>query len=125
MTDNGPVNGDNSREELRGLSSGAPVQPVTPGKPRIAWGYFILGLATPFVAWGLLIALAGVFDSMTGVFPVVAGALFFAQLLAAIIGGREGDTRLRSFGFGGLWAYGLVVLIGLLVFGTCVIGLSN
>lgn len=115
------------------------------GKRKIDVGMFLLGLATPFLVLAIVSAIAtGVSDLLYGgttgePTPFVAGigvvvgflpmvlmlGTFVGSLISLIVGRSKGNNRLRSFGLGGIWAFGGMLLLGLLAFGACFIALSG
>jgi hypothetical protein len=108
-----------------GATSGyQPLPPSSPKPPKqkLQWGFALLGFATPWVVsfaggWLLSVVDDGSYTLVAG---ILLGLIVFGLMLAAwIVGRRNGDNRLRSFGIGGAVAYIATVLFSLLAVGAC------
>lgn len=98
-------------------------------KPKLDWAFFALGFVTPWLV-GLLITAPGILGFAAG--PVLAsfgGLLIFGmiagQFAAWIIGRKNGNNRLRSWGLGGLAAFLVQLAAVLLFFGACLIAFQT
>lgn len=101
--------------------AGAPV-PVQKLKTDVP--FFLLGLFTPIVLMiGVTFLSSWLNNALSGIiFMGVPVALLFAAAAMFLAGGRKGSSRLKSFGKGALWSFAAIPLLGLLLFGSCLIG---
>lgn len=107
----------------------APVYvPPAASKPRTDVAFFLLGLFTLFVlGWVLALmgGLPGVVGLVAAAFPGSFIVLFVVFLVTMLAGRANGNVRLASYGKGGLWAFGVVALLLLVAFGTCLVQLQG
>lgn len=99
----------------------APIPPA-PVKPRTDVGFLIIGIVTAlalFVASGFAIVLPGFLSVLSMAAPVIG---FVAFLLLFLRGKKADNVRLWSWAKGGMWGYLALVLLALLLFGSCFIG---
>lgn len=95
-----------------------------PVKVPTDWAFFALGFFTPF-AIGVLAGLAssafniGVFLAQATSFLILG--LFLVFLFLWVSGRSKGNVRMSSYGKGGMWAYIVIPLGLLLLFGSCLI----
>lgn len=102
-------------------------QPPVRQKPKTIWWLFFAGLVTPIAVFGLLFwALQFVPTTpatefiANGVLVYLLVLLSFAAFLVTLLTARaHGRTRLASFSKGAMWAYALIPLGFLLLFGAC------
>jgi hypothetical protein len=110
-------------------SAGAPpaqtVGPPEPAKPKLSVSFLILGFLLPVALYAGVVALLSSVDTNGVSFTVGFGVHFIASLLMFAIGAAKARPRLKSFGLGGMLFYAVVALLGLLLFGSCLIGLWN
>ena len=100
-----------------------PVASPVKVKLRTDPGFFILGLLTPFVLWGLgLLGLTNEWSIMTVV--GLTTVLFFVFLAMNLKARDSGNVRLFSYAKGGMWAYVAVPLLALVAFGSCLVYLN-
>jgi hypothetical protein len=95
-------------------------------KMKISVGLWFLGFfaAVGYVVLaGALWTRGGPISSVAGIALIVLGLVGVVSLL--IWARTKRNARVRSFAIGGLWAYGIGLLVPLLVFGSCLIVLSN
>lgn len=99
--------------------------PPPPGaKPKMNWGFFVLGALSPFVIVSAIavplnfLNIGVALGLLVGLLP---WAVFFLFLYLFLRGRRKGDPRLRSYGLGGMWAYIVIPLTALIATGTCLI----
>jgi hypothetical protein len=129
MSETHPPEGDPGHGEPLPLAE----KPPTRNKRKLDWPFAVLGFFTPWVA---TLAIGLGFNAATDALsnhPRIMGygpgavevAVFAGLLVAFVMGRRNGDNRLRSFGLGGLICYVAAVLLGLLVFGACFVILSG
>jgi len=115
-------------EPVPGVSGPSP-------RPKLHWGFVVLGFAaTVLLSVGISLA-AGVIFSFAGagvglnLVTPIAGLLELAVLvgmvIAVIAGRRRGSSRVFSLGIGGLSAYVAVMLLSLLLVGTCFVSLGT
>ena len=104
-----------------------------PPKPKLHWGFAVLGFVVAGVAsWGMgaaATALLGYTSWSVGLVGPIAiileFALFAGMVIAAVEGRRNGNNSLRSFGIGGLVAYMATVLVSLLAVGACFVSIAG
>jgi hypothetical protein len=123
-----PAEGNQERQpQVPPASQDSPASQVPPSWPptpkrRLVWWAAALGFITPIVG----VVLAMVVSSFGPVPAVILGYGSPAIVLVAfVVGVAKPNDALRSFGVGGLVAYGVVMLVGLLLFGACVVTLGS
>lgn len=121
-----PENGSSQAES-------APAQgglaPLPDAKLKTHAGFFVAGLLTPFALSALTSVVGGLLANVpNGAVSVVFGlvgltgpVLFVGVMIAFLVGKQRGDTKLMSFGKGGLIAYAATFLLALLAFGSCLV----
>lgn len=133
MSETYPPEGDRSVGE-RPPETGEllPGVPQPPRKQELHWQFALLGFAAAgALSLGIAIG-AGVVGNTTDVALSIIGpiaslvelAVFVGIIVAWILGRRNGNNRLRSFGIGGLIAYTSMMLYGLLAVGACFVSLG-
>ena len=104
-------------------------EPVPPDKPKTNVPMFLVGLVTPIAIGLLLIWLANALDPQTVfsglAFPGLFSLLFVVFLVLFLKSRQSGESKLRSFAKGAMWAYITVPLFLLVAFGTCLIGING
>jgi hypothetical protein len=105
------------------------------GKPKLHWGFALLGLAaTGLLSWGIAIGASAIGSTLASdtaynvigpVAVLLEVALFAGMMFAWIRGRRHDENRLRSFGLGGLIAYLAMMLLSLLAVGACFVSLGT
>jgi len=120
--------------ETDGPGEPASAMPELDSKPKLHWGFALLGfVATGVLSVGIAYGAAAVdsltapeaVSSATGPITLLLEVAVFAGMVIAWIVGRGRDNRLRSFGIGGLLTYLVVVLISLLAAGACFLTLGT
>lgn len=108
--------------------------PPVVSKRKLDWPFAILGFLTPWLVGGLQVIVSAMLPGMdsgtaASIIAGIAGIgsmLVVVVMIVALIVGRIKDmNRLRSFGIGGLASYGVIMLVGLLAFGACMITLNS
>ena len=109
-----------------------PEPPVTP-KAKTDPGFLVLGFFAPIVlnvltgVIGTAVSglFSGIYSGAAGAFywliAVPAPMLFVAVIVSFFVGKQKGNVRLKSFGQGGLIFYAVALLLGLLLFGSCIV----
>lgn len=94
----------------------------------VVLGLFGVLVANCVLSYGAAYAINSLYESLGDLMPPLAllgwlpaVLLFAASATAFLVGRRRGDNRMRSLGLGGMLAYAAVALIGLLVFGSCML----
>jgi hypothetical protein len=82
-----------------------------------------LGLVTPVV--GVIVGGTLLTDGHTTIGSVVGLGSMILVIVAFIVGLVRRHDVLRSYGLGGLVAYAIAALIGLLLFGACLVNLTG
>jgi hypothetical protein len=104
-----------------------PAEP--PEKPKTDVKFFLLGLFTPVVLELLTIPAWFALDSwggpVVGVVNMALPVLFLVFLFLFLWGKSKQRVQVWSYGKGGMWAYAAYVLVALLAFGTCIVGLQG
>lgn len=108
---------------------GAPGAPQPPARqrPKTIWWLFFAGLVTPIAVFAVLFWGLQLVPTTPATEFIVNGAalyllvvLSFAAFLVLLLTARSrGRTKLASFSKGALWAYALIPLGFLLLFGAC------
>jgi hypothetical protein len=120
--------------EMDGPSDPASAMPEPPSKPKLHWGFALLGFAaTGVLSVGITYGAAAVGSlsastvalSIIGPITGLLEVAIFAGMVIAWVIGRDRDNRLRSFGIGGLLTYLVVVLVSLLAVGACFVSLGT
>ncbi|MHB1342171.1 MAG: hypothetical protein ACYC77_04300 [Coriobacteriia bacterium] len=101
-----------------------PVSPAGPAKLKTDVPFLILGLATPVVLFVAIVFVGSwLQNAFSGILMTAGPFLVLAVFLVLLnVGSRKGDARLKSYGKGGLLAFLAIPLLGLLAFGSCLIG---
>jgi len=120
---------------VSGSSQEGPVperrDPVPPPATKLKThaGFLVLGLLAPFalsiltgIVGGLLANIGNGALSPILAFTGLSGpALFVGVLIAYLVGKQKGNSKLMSFGKGGVIAYVTMFLLALLAFGSCLV----
>jgi hypothetical protein len=124
--DNGRMQPDPVPHES-GFRVGDPAVPAPARKPKPPTNgvFFMLGMFTPFVVVAALTALTSTFSVVGVLLSGLSVLMLVGFLIVLIVGRGNGNVRLASYGKGGLWAYAVAALLGLLAFGTCIVGLGS
>ncbi len=123
-----PENGSTQEEPVPEKRYITPV-PVEKPKLKTHAGYLVAGLLAPLAlslltgAIGLLLSniADAVLSPVVGVLGLGEPILFAGILVAFLVGKQNGNVKLMSFGKGGLIAYAVTLLLGLLAFGSCMV----
>lgn len=95
-------------------------------KPRVHPGYWILGFLTPVAVYAVLAGLSSAVPQFVlPAFMWVLMAMFVGFFVLFGVGRQRGNNALRSYGLGGIWSFGLAMLLLLLAFGACFISLAG
>lgn len=108
------------------MTPDAELPPEPAPKPRVHAGYWVLGFLSPFLLYGIAAALSNVLPAVAfGLLSWLVMPMFAAFFVLFIIGRQRGNNAMRSYGLGGIWSFGLVMLLLLLAFGACFISLAG
>jgi hypothetical protein len=105
--------------------------PEEPAKRKLATGWFALGFFVPLVAYAVsFMLLLGGISSGGGSWlgyglPALNVAVFLAAAAAWLVGRAKGNNALRSLGLGALASYAVTALLGMLLFGACMVAYNG
>jgi hypothetical protein len=121
VSETGPLKANEPAEPASTTEQGAPSAGGSRRNADIDVTFLLAGLLAP----GALLApffFVPRLGDYGGFLPIAYVAHFIGSIVMLVVGRRKGRVRLRSAGIGGLAFYGLIMLMGLLLTGACLIG---